>query len=82
MCQIFYANSYDIKLGIMLLSVLKAATKENYFKVALQCNFIWTVLNYVFNMYSLTFYNCILKTRREASYSEHILNIQYLKQQI
>lgn len=50
MCQIFYANSYDIKLGIMLLSVLKAATKENYFKVVLQCNFIRTVLNYVFNM--------------------------------
>lgn len=33
-------------------------------------------------MYSVTFYNSMLKTQREASYSEHIINIQYLKQQI
>lgn len=33
MNQVFYANSYDIKLGITLVSVLNAAAKENHFKV-------------------------------------------------
>lgn len=74
--------SYDIKLGIILFSVLNADGKASYFKGVWSYHFIQTVWNDVFNMYTVPFYNCIVKTQRVVSYPEHILNIQYLKEQI
>lgn len=51
----------------VLFSVLNVDTKESYSKVVSSCNFIHTVLNDVFNMYSVPFYKHILKTESRAS---------------
>lgn len=57
----------------VLFSVLNADTKVSYFKLAWSCDSIQTVLNVKFNMYTVPFHNCILKTQRGVSYPEHII---------
>lgn len=74
--------SYDTKLDIVYYSVLNVDTKETYSKVVSSCNFIRTVLKDVFNIYAVTFYKHILRSRNKVSYPAHTPNMQYLQQQI